>query len=262
MNIAPFRLERYFAKYEFNVEYLLCSSDCESVQIKELLKFEPGAEMRLNNLRLGYTESEGNPSLRNEICKIYESTKPENILVHSGAEEAIFLFMQAVLKPGDHIIVHWPCYQSLFEIAKSIGCDVTKWKADEDNGWSLDINELEASIKDNTKVIVLNIPHNPTGFLMSRKDYLEVCRLAEKRGLILFSDEVYRESEYDINDRLPSASDINKSAVSLGVMSKTYGLAGLRIGWIATRNKEIYKRMVSLKDFTTICNIAPSEFLA
>lgn len=262
MNISPFKLERYFAKYEFSTEYLLCSSDCESVSVKDLLKFEPESEQQLKGLWLGYTESEGNPSLRKQICEIYQNMSPENILVHSGAEEAIFLFMHALLERGDHVIVHWACYQSLFEVAKSIGCQVTKWKGDEQKGWALDLDELKNSIKENTKVIIVNTPHNPTGFLMSKNDFHELNSIVQEKGIILFSDEVYRESEYDASERLPAACDINETAMSLGVMSKTYGLAGLRIGWIATRNKAVFQRAAALKDYTTICNSAPSEFLA
>jgi aspartate/methionine/tyrosine aminotransferase len=97
---------------------------------------------------------------------------------------------------------------------------------------------------------------------MSHEDYVTLNHLAQERGIVLFSDEVYRESEYDSANRLPSACDMNESAVSLGVMSKTYGLPGLRIGWIATHNAALYERMATLKDYTSICNSAPSEFLA
>jgi aspartate/methionine/tyrosine aminotransferase len=117
-------------------------------------------------------------------------------------------------------------------------------------------------MRSNTKAIIINTPHNPTGYLMSGADYEELHRFAKTNKLLLFSDEVYRESEYDAAARLPAACDLGDHAISLGVMSKTYGLAGLRIGWIATKNKKIYEKMASLKDYTTICNSAPSEFLA
>ncbi len=122
---APFKLERYFAQYEFSVRYLLCSADCKSVSIQDLLDLEAGSEERFRRLWLGYTETLGAPSLRQEIAGLYTTVRPEEVIVHAGAEEAIFLFMQAVLQPGDHIIVHWPCYQSHFEVARSIGCDVS-----------------------------------------------------------------------------------------------------------------------------------------
>jgi aspartate/methionine/tyrosine aminotransferase len=262
MQIEPFKLERYFAKYEFSTEYLLCSSDCQSMSIGELLSLEPGAEEAFAAQWLGYTESTGGPELRRAISAIYDSIEPDNVLVHTGAEEAIYLFMHAMLEPGDHIIVHWPCYQSLAAVARSIGCEVSLWKAREENGWNPGIEALEALLRPNTKAIIVNTPHNPTGFLMPRAEFEAVSAIAREAGALLFSDEVYRELEYEPGTRLPAACDLGEHAVSLGVMSKTYGLAGLRIGWIATQNHDIYDRMAALKDYTTICNSAPSEFLA
>ena len=262
MNLPPFKLERYFAKYEFNTEYLLCSSDCEAMSIADLLTLEEGAAEKFQHTWLGYTESLGHPALRKEIANIYETMQPAEILVHTGAEEAIYLFMHAVLQKNDHVIVHTPHYQSLSEVANSIGCETCAWQGREENGWALDVNELKDLIQLNTKAIILNTPHNPTGYLMSRADFETLNRFAQENNLILFCDEVYRESEYDPATRLPAACDMGEHAVSLGVTSKTYGLAGLRIGWIATKNKKIYDRMATLKDYTTLCNSAPSEFLA
>ena len=262
MQLNPFKLERYFARYEFNVEYLLCSSDSQSLAVQDLLALEPGAEERLQKHWLGYTESLGAPTLRQEICRIYSTIQPGQVLVHNGAEEGIFLFMLAALQPGDHVIVHSPGYQSLAEVAHGLGCEVTPWMAREENDWMPDIDDLKRSLRPNTRAVVINTPHNPTGMLMSHHNFDQVSRFTQERGLQLFSDEVYRESEYDRSDRLPAACDIDEQAVSLGVMSKTYGLAGLRIGWVATRNAGLYERMLRVKDFTSICSSAPSEFLA
>lgn len=262
MELPVFKLERYFARYEFKVRHLLCSSDCESVTVKDLLALEAGAGESLENLWLGYTESQGAPALRQEISRLYDTIGPDQVLVHSGAEEAIFLFMHAALSPGDHLIVHWPCYQSLHEVARSIGCEVTFWEAREEQGWSLDPDDLAAQIRPQTRAVIINTPHNPTGWLMPRDEFVRLNRMLDERGILLFSDEVYRESEYSAGDRLPAACDLSHHAVSLGVMSKTYGLPGLRIGWIATGNPEIANRMAALKDYTTICNSGPSEFLA
>jgi len=262
MNLPPFKLERYFAKYEFHTEFLLCSSDCESMSVADLLAFEPGAAEKFQHVWLGYTESQGSPALRSEIRNLYEKIEPDEILVHSGAGEAIFLFMFAAFKEYDHVIVHSPGYQSLAEVARAAGCDISPWRAREENGWALDLDELRHLMRTNTKAIIINTPHNPTGYLLSREEYEAVHKFAQEKNLLLFSDEVYRESEYDAAARLPAACDYGEHAVSLGVTSKTYGLAGLRIGWIATKNKKIYEKMASLKDYTTICNSAPSEFLA
>ena len=262
MKIKPFKLERYFAKYEFNTKYLLASSDCQSLSIEDLLAFEKGAEEKFREHWLGYTESQGSPTLRNEISRIYENTSPDQILVHSGAEEAIFTFMQAALDQGDHLIVHWPCYQSLYEIAASIGCRISNWEARAENNWELDPDELKGLVQPNTKAIVINTPHNPTGYLMTRETYQEIWQIAQSHGILFFCDEVYRESEHDPADRLSAACDLGELGVSLGVMSKSYGLAGLRIGWIATQNPGLFQKISHYKDYTSICNSAPSEFLA
>jgi aspartate/methionine/tyrosine aminotransferase len=262
MQLPHFKLERCFARFEFDVEHLLCCSDCESMTVEDLLALEPDAGERFREHWLGYTESQGSPSLRREISHLYRTISPEHVLVHSGAEEAIFLFMHALLQEDDHVIVHGPCYQSLAAVAASIGCRVTRWEAREECGWALDLDELRDLLRPNTQAIVINLPHNPTGYLMPREQFAAVAEIARSHGITLFSDEVYRESEYAAEDRLPAACDLDEHAVSLGVMSKTYGLAGLRIGWIATRNAAVYERMAALKDYTTICNSAPSEFLA
>ena len=262
MRPGPFLLERYFARYEFTVPYLLCCSDCESVTIGDLLQMEQGAGDRFLALGLGYTESLGSPELRQEIASLYEHNKQEHILVHSGAEEAIFNFMNVMLNPGDHIIVHSPYYQSLGEVARSLGAEVAEWRGDHGGSWALDLNRLKNELTDRTKVVVVNFPHNPTGFLPEVDFIRQLSKLSDELGFIVFSDEVYRGLEYEPDRRLPPFADLNERAVSLGVMSKTYGLAGLRIGWIATRNEKIYSKLAHFKDFTTICNSAPSEFLA
>jgi aspartate/methionine/tyrosine aminotransferase len=262
MLLPPFKLERYFARYEFTVPYNLCCSDCQSLTIEQVLALEPGAHERFQRLGLGYTESLGAPELRQAIGRLYTTIGPEQVLVHCGAEEAIFLFMHAALQAGDHVIVHWPCYQSLEAVARAIGCDITHWKADRRRGWALDPDDFKRAIRANTKAVIINTPHNPTGYLMPREQFRLVNQMAQDSGIVVFSDEVYRELEHDRHDRLDAACDINEQAVSLGVMSKTYGLPGLRIGWIATHHREIYNAMAVLKDYTTICSSAPSEFLA
>ncbi len=262
MRIPRFELERFFAEYEFSTPYLLCASDCESMSVSELLAFEPDAEEAFRELRLGYTESPGHPALRAAVAGLYEGIGADDVLVHAGAEEAIFNFANSVLAPGDHVIVHTPCYQSLLEVPRAAGCEVSAWTAQEDDGWSLSLDALERLIRPNTRAVIVNLPHNPTGYLMAPAAFARLVEILRAHGAILFCDEVYRLLEHDAADRLPAACDSYENAVSLGVMSKSYGLAGLRIGWIATRNREIYQAMAGFKDYTTICSSAPSEFLA
>ena len=262
MRWPPFKLERFFAKHEFNVDYVLCASDCESMTVRSLLALEPGAADGFQGLWLGYTESTGSPELREEISRIYASIHPDEILVHSGAEEAIFLLMHAVLESGDNVVVQWPCYQSLADVARGLGCSVTLWQGRWDDGWSFDPDALGDLVQANTRIVIINSPHNPTGAHMSRVAFDRIVALVESCGCLLLSDEVYRESEYVAAERLPAACDVSDRAVSVGVMSKSYGLPGLRIGWVATHAVAVRVRMAQLKDYTTICNSAPSEFLA
>lgn len=262
MRIPPFALERFFAQYEFTAPYLLCGSDCESVSIEDLLNLEPDLEAAFHRQWLGYTESQGAPELRLEIAGLYQTMAAGQILVHAGAEEAIFNFMNAMLSAGDHVIVHYPCYQSLIEIARAIGCRVTKWETRESETWALDLDFLRQNIKPDTKAVVVNCPHNPTGYLMDHQTQQQLVNIVREHNVLLFFDEVYRGMEYNPDDRLPAACDLYENAVSLGVMSKTYGLAGLRIGWIATQNQQVYQAMAAFKDYTSICNSAPSEFLS
>lgn len=262
MKIPAFRLERFFAEHEFTAAYNLCASDCESTTIAELLALEPDAEQAFLDLPLGYTESAGSPSLCAEIAKNYANIDPAQVLVHAGGQEAIFTYMNAVLKPGDHVVVHHPCYQSLHEVPRAIGCDVDYWSAHPDDRWRLDLDELRALILDHTRLVIINQPHSPTGQLMSREGWQALIDLLRERGIKLFSDEAYRGLEYRPEDRLPPASDIYEGAFSLSLLSKGYGLPGLRIGWLTGRDAETLNRVANYKDYTTICSSAPSEFLA
>lgn len=262
MKIEPFALERFFAEHEFSAQHVLCASDCETFSLAELLAMEPGAAEAFSALRLGYTETAGGAGLRRQIASLYEGISADDVLVFSGAEEAIFVFMNAALRAGDHVLVHSPCYQSLGSVAAAAGCRVTGWQTEAGSGWEIDPADLSALASGDTRAIVVNFPHNPTGYLPDKDRFAAVVEFARRRGLLLFSDEVYRFLEYDAADRLPAACEIYERGVSLGVMSKSFGLAGLRLGWVACRDRSVLRAMAALKDYTTICAAAPSEFLA
>lgn len=262
MNLKPFTLEQYFTQYEFSVKYLLSSSDCDGLKQSELLKLADKETKKLwDDLSLGYTESLGHPLLRQEIVSLYKGISTENVLV-VVPEEGIFLALNAVLKQGDHVICTFPGYQSLYEIAEGIGCEVTKWMPDEQLGWRFDPEFVEQNIKPNTKLLVFNFPHNPTGYLPSYEDYKRIIEIAKKHDLYAISDEMYHFLEFDSKDQLPSACEVYDKAISLFGMSKTFGMAGARIGWIVTKDAKLYRQMAILKDYTTICSSAPSEILS
>jgi aspartate/methionine/tyrosine aminotransferase len=261
--LPPFKLERYFAQYEFKVRYLLSASDCESLSLRELLSMADAEGLALwDQLRLGYTESQGHPGLRAEVARLYETLTPDDVLILTP-EEGIFIAMHTLLEPGDHVIAVAPAYQSLSEIARAIGCAVTPWTyAPHGSGWQLDFDQLVRSFTPRTRLLVLNFPHNPTGHLPSRGDLDAILTLARERGVYVFSDEMYRLLEFDAARRLPSVSDVYEKGITLSGLSKSFALPGLRMGWLATRAPGLIERWLTFKDYTTICHSAPSEVLA
>jgi aspartate/methionine/tyrosine aminotransferase len=263
MSIAPFKLERYFAQYEFKVKYLLSPSDCESLGMDELLQMAVPESLALwHGLKLSYTESQGHPLLREEIAGLYQHIRPEQVLV-AAPEEAIFIAMHSLLQPGDQVVAVSPAYQSLHQLARSIGCELIEWRLQPlaDGSWQADLDLLERLLTARTRMLVINFPHNPTGLTLMRSDLNSIVALARKRGLILFSDEMYRLLEYEPASLLPPVCDLYERGISLSGLSKSFALPGLRIGWLVTQHSEWIGRWLEFKDYTTICNSAPGEIL-
>jgi aspartate/methionine/tyrosine aminotransferase len=261
--IPDFALERYFARWEFAVDYLLCASDVEGWPMADLLALaDADARALWDGLRLGYTESTGHPLLRAEIAELYEHIGPDDVLVFAGAEEAIFCLSSVLLGPGDHAVVTWPGYQSLYETGRAAGAEVTLHELRGADRWSLDIERLIASLREDTRLVIVNAPHNPTGMLPTPAEWARLGDALADRGIRLLADEVYRYLELDDAEPLTAGADLLPGGVSLGVMSKSFAMAGLRIGWLATRDRELLDRCARMKDYTTICSSAPSEVLA
>lgn len=262
MDIRPFALERYFAKYEFSARHLLSSSDCDGLAMAEVLSWADD-ELRAawEELMLGYTEAPGHPLLRAEIAGLYEGVNPGEV-IEFVPEEGIFAALTCLVGPGDHVVCTYPGYQSLFEVAVSLGATVDHWTPREDEDWRFDPDDLAALVEPRTRLIVVNFPHNPTGALPSRADIGRVADIARDADVHLFCDEMYRFLEQDPVDRLPSGPELYEKAVALFGMSKTYGLAGLRVGWLVTHDGGLRARLQGFKDYLTICGSAPSELLA
>ncbi len=260
--MRPFKLERYFAEYEFKASFLLSPSDCETMSVAELLRAAPPDSLELwRELRLGYTETAGHPLLRAEIAGMYEGIAPDDVMI-AAPEEAIFIAMQTLLAPGDQVVVVAPAYQSLYEIARHIGCAVTRWELEAGrDGWRLDLGRLERLLGGRVRMLVVNFPHNPTGHTVSHEELAAIVELARERDVFLFSDEMYRLLEYDPGARLPAVCDLYEKGISLAGLSKAFGLPGLRVGWLATREPGLVERWLAFKDYTTICASAPSEIL-
>jgi aspartate/methionine/tyrosine aminotransferase len=263
VRIADFALERFFARWEFAVDYLLCASDIEGWPMADLLALADDETRAMwDGLKLGYTESTGHPLLRAEIASLYDDLEADDVLVFAGAEEAIFCLSSALLGPGDHAVVTWPAYQSLYEVGRADGAEVTLHELREADGWSLDVERLIDSLRPETRLVVVNAPHNPTGMLPTHAEWARLADAVADRGIHLLADEVYRFLELDEADQLTAGADLFPRGISLGVMSKSFALAGLRIGWLATRDRDLLDRCARMKDYTTICSSAPSEVLA
>ena len=273
--LNPFELERYFARWEFTAPFLLSASDTEPLAMSKLLSLaSPETSNAWENLSLGYTESTGHPLLRQAIADLYAQTAsedggappqaiaPDDVLVFSCAEEAIYVSMRALLKPGDHIVCLWPSYQSLYDVARSVGAEVTMVELREEDGWAVSASAIQNAIRKNTSLVIINAPHNPTGSMPDHTTWRKIVKTVDKTGAILFADEVYRLLEHGEGGPLDTAASLSPRAISLGSVSKAFGLAGVRIGWIATRDATIFHALETYKDYTTICASAPAEILA
>ena len=260
--LPDFRLETYFSKWEFTARYHLTASDAQSMSMADLLAMaRPEDAASFQDLWLGYTETWGAPDLRETIAETYNNRVANEILCFAGAEEGIYAAFQTLLEPDAHVITVIPNYQSLETIAQSI-CDVSGVPLNPDDGWSLDIDRVAAEIRPNTRLIAINFPHNPTGAILPRGKFDALVALCRKHDLYLFSDEVYRPLGPEGTVHLPQVADVYEKGLSLGVMSKAYGLPGLRIGWLACADRELLARIERTKHYLSICNSGPSERLA
>ena len=262
MKIRDFGLEIFFGRYEFSAPYLLAQSDCESLSIRELLALEPGAQEGFLDTWLGYSENDGAPALREAVSGLYTQCGPENVLLHVGAQEAIFGALNVLVEPGEHVICQFPTYQSLYEVARAAGCELSLWPLHQGkDGWYCDLDELERLITPKTRLLVLNTPNNPTGYALSADERQRICDLARRHGLRILADEVYRGLEAP--EAVPPAfCDIYERAFSVGVLSKAYGLPGLRVGWIASQERDAIGALSRYKNYLSICCPTPSEALA
>jgi aspartate/methionine/tyrosine aminotransferase len=260
--MRDFSLEVFFSKWEFAARHHLTASDAESVTLSRLLELGTQADRdRFMALHLGYTQTFGSPGLREAIAATYSGLSPQDFLCFAGAEEGIYVCMRTLLEAGDHAIVLTPNYQAAETLPLAI-CEVTGVPLAESHDWALDVDAIRAAVRPNTKLISVNFPNNPTGAVPTRAAFEALIELCRKQAIWLFSDEVYRGLERSDADRLPQAAEVYERGISLNVMSKAYGLPGLRIGWIACRDRALLARMERYKHYLSICNSAPSELLA
>ncbi len=264
MKIANFATEHFFAKYEFNTPYQLCNSDCETLSVEELLKMANVPLADFGKLSLGYTESLGNLPLRESIAAGYKYISAEEVIFLGSPIEGIYLAARAILEAGDEVIALSPAYDALVNMFEHVvGAErVRKWCFKPSNGqWELDFDELETLINDKTRLIVVNFPHNPTGFLPTKAQLDQLINSVYLHNLFLFCDEMYFDLAHEGTPNIPSAAELNPRTVVLSGLSKTYGLPGLRSGWLIVQDKALRDEIINWKFYTSICPPAPTEFL-
>ena len=262
--MRDFELEVFFSRWEFNAKHHMTASDIESLSLRELLELaSPEDRDRFDHLHLGYTETWGSPSLRHAIADTYHDVRPDNVLCLAGAGEGLYTVARVLLARYDHVIVPTPNYQSAETVPLSV-CDVSgvPMRYDSSEGWRLDLDDIKSALRPNTKLLSLNFPHNPTGFVLPAGDFEQLIEICRERGVYILSDEVYRGVELRAEDRLPQVADVYERGISLNVMSKAYGMPGLRIGWIASKDKKLLRKVERYKHYLSICNSAPAELLA
>lgn len=250
------------------VKHRFYASSAEPLSHKELMTLTLNAERHslitdYNEHSLGYAESGGSIDLRKAIASLYGVDITENnVVVFPGAQTAMTLCAQSIIDKGDHGIVITPSYQSLEEGIKLAGGEVTRITLSPNNNWQLNINAVEQAIKKNTKYLVLNDPHNPSGSLMTASTKTKLITLAEQNDLIILSDEVYRLMEFDENERSPSMADLSPNAIALSTMSKPWGAGGAGIGWIVCQNLSLCDMLRKAQHLYACCFSRAGEIQA
>ena len=259
MKIEPFALERWLTAHELHVEYDIAESGIYPLTTQDLLGLLPeeersGALQHLLDLRLGYSEATGTLRLRTLLAETYEDCDPDNILVTTGAIEANFLLFNVLLNPGDHVVAPYPAYQQLYSVPRALGCEVSLWKVNSDDGSGLgfrfDLDELERLLRPDTRLVVINSPHNPTGAMLTPGEFQRVYDLADSVGARVLSDEAYRWLAVPGGSEPPPPM-YNLGGISVGTFSKPFGLPGLRIGWMAAP-AEITAECWAMRDYVSL----------
>jgi aspartate/methionine/tyrosine aminotransferase len=257
LKIETFALERWMTTYETRVQYDIAESGIYPLTTRELLDLLPEEERAqglalLLDVRLGYSEARGSEELRTALAATYEETSADEILVTTGAIEANFLLFNALLGPGDHVVSIHPAYQQLYSVPRAIGCDVSLWSVGPETGFQYDLDVLERLVTPRTRLIVVNSPHNPTGAALSAAELSRVYAIADGVGATVLADEAYRWLEVPGGEG-PTAPmrDLGELGVSVGTLSKPFGLPGLRIGWIAGP-ADLVARCWAMRDYVSL----------
>jgi aspartate/methionine/tyrosine aminotransferase len=253
MNFQRMILEIWFDTHQYEIEYNLGESAIQYQTLKEL-GIDPGDPP----LRYGYHK--GDPGLRDTIAEQYPGFGQDNVAVTSGASEGIFSIMTGLLQPGDHVVIEYPNYASLYATPRALGCEVDLLTLRFEDRYVPDLERLESMIKPTTKLVALTHPSNPTGSTLTPDDLNRVVDLVDRHGIYLLFDELYRDFAFE--NPLPQAATLSPRVISLNSMSKIYGLPGLRVGWVASQDPAIADTVRTVREHLSICNAGISEVIA
>ena len=263
----PIRSDELLVK-TVDIKHRFYASSSEPMSHKELIELarDVGDEHLIelyNDHSLGYAENGGSLDLRRELATLYgPENKRRKYRCFPGAQTGMTITTQALLHPGDHAIVVTPSYQSLEEGIKYAGAEFTRVMLSPDNNWQIDVSAVEATIRGNTKYIVLNDPHNPSGALLSADTKRALVALAEENDILIFSDEVYRLLELDPSDRSNSIAELSSNGIALGTMAKPFGCGGMCIGWVACQDKSIIEKLRKAQHLFAVCFSRAGEIQA
>lgn len=267
MAYETFALERWMTTWELDVDCDIAESGILPLSLDDIYHFIPSdagsqLERDLHTMTLGYSEARGSIELRTALADTYRRATPDDVLVTTGAIEANFLLFNTLLEPGDHIVAVSPAYQQLLSVPRALGAEVDLWSVVQDDGFRYDLDQLRALVREDTKLIVINTPHNPTGAMMNAAELAEVVAIAEHVGAWVLSDEAYRWLEHPNGATMPPPlHDSYDRAVSVGTLSKPFGLPGLRIGWF-TANAELVQKAWAIRDYVSLSPPKMSDRIA
>lgn len=262
MKLNEFKVERLFARSDKNIDLGLSDSTCQGFDMKYLLERADDECLKMwENLHVGHTDFRGHPKLRAAISRRYKKIGPEDV-IETTPEEGTFIVLNSILGAGDEVIVMEPAMPSLHEIPRAIGCKVIPWKLEAtDWGWKIDVEFLNGAISPKTKMIIMNIPNNPTGYAPVQTELYRIAQIADKMGTWVFSEESHRGLERDPGATISSMADVYPRAVSVGGLTRN-GFAGLGVGWIVSQNDTVLSDFLAYKDYISLCPNAASEILA
>lgn len=246
-------LEDWFDTWQYRTRYDVGESAVKFLKVGDLA-------LDLSEVELRYGHHRGHPQLRALVAEEYPPLTPDEMIVTSGAAEAIFSVAAALVGPDDHVVVEHPNYPSTYDVPRGLGCDVSLLPLRFEDAFKPDLDRLTSMVTSRTKLIVFTHPNNPTGSMISTDELEALVGFAESRRVHLLFDETYRHLSFGAP--LPPAALLSPWAISVTSMSKCYGLPGIRMGWLATRSQIVLDGVLAVREQVTITNTALSEAIA